>query len=169
MKSIILKVIYLILLSGIITCSPSKNNEAQDQLITYWINSGGLNGENSCSNFASSENSCISSPDSILLTCSDSEVYRIKNIIEPPDKRTEVIMNAFFSCWSKCNILFNGNEAICLKNTKFSSSKAYRDAQRSGSTSASQTWGVCMNSCNKGDSTETGLAGTGASYPKSAY
>jgi hypothetical protein len=160
--------IILLLLSGILGCSRSQKDTSFEQFLTYLLNNQG-NSVSPCSNYASSENACISSPDSVLLICSESEMNRLTNLIEPPEKRTTEVMSGFWNCWSKCNFLFNSQEAICTRGTKFSSNREYRSATRSGSTSASQAWGICMNSCNKGESKEPGLAGTGATYPKPAY
>lgn len=158
----------LFLLSGFSSCGSSQKDGTKEQILTYLLNTQTASG-NPCMNFANSENSCVISPDSVVTTCSESEISRLTNLIEPSEKRTSEIMNAFFQCWNKCNLLFNAGEPICTKGTKFSSNREYRSAQRSGSTSASQTWGVCMNSCNKGESVEEGLSTSGATYPKPAY
>lgn len=161
-------ILALFYLSGIFGCSRNQNSQdRKNQLNSLLLNQALGDSSSPCSNFASSEIFCVANPDSILQTCSNEEFSRLRTGIEPPEKRTDETMNLFFLCWRGCNLIFNSTESICTSNAKFPSNRAYREAQKSGATAASQNWGICMNSCNKGESQE--LTGSGATYPRPGY
>ncbi len=172
-----MKDIYLlVLLSTILffnSCSggeDTKKREQQVQLLLYLQNNKSPNSttQAACFNFASTENTCIILSDSQSTVCSDSELTRLKNGIQPTDKRTESILIGFFGCWKNCAFLFNATNSTC-SGSKYPTTKTYRDAQKSTSTTASAAWGTCMTTCNNGNSEETGLKGTGATYPTQPF
>jgi hypothetical protein len=149
-------------------CRKEKENDLNTQIISYLITQSTTNTNNPCLNFSITESACVRVPESSTITCSDSEIDRLKSLIEPTSKRSNEILNKFFTCWKNCNVIFNSQESIC-NGEKFSTNKLYRDSQRSISTNSASAWGICMNRCNKGEDVESGLNTTGASYPKSAY
>ncbi|MDX1958576.1 MAG: hypothetical protein SFU98_08395 [Leptospiraceae bacterium] len=149
-------------------CGRREEPEIKNQIISYLISQSLTSTGSPCQNFSLSEAACIVAPELSSTTCSSSEISRLKLIIEPTSLRTDEVLDKFFVCWKNCNLIFNVQETICMKD-KFATNKAYREAQRSGTTSSSTNWGICMNRCNKGEDTESGLNKTGASYPKSAY
>jgi hypothetical protein len=162
---------FLLLAISFLNENCRKNNaddETNKQITSYLVNQYQTSGTNACSNFAFSESSCISSADLVTTTCSAYELSRLKSQIEPIALRTDAIMDKFFSCWKNCNVLFNTQESMC-NSGKFASNKDYRNSQRSGSTSSSGIWQLCMDPCTKGTDVTSGLSGTGANYPKSAY
>lgn len=149
-------------------CRKSNEPDLKAQVISYLISQSLTNSGTPCENFSLSEAACITSPDLNTVTCSSGEITRLKNLIEPSNLRTDPVLEKFFICWKNCNLLFNANEIICT-GSKFSNNKAYREAQRSGTTNSSGNWGVCMNKCNKGEDVESGVKSTGATFPKTAY
>ena len=122
----------------------------------------------SCFHFAATENTCIVVSDSRSTVCSDSELTRLKNGIQTTDKRTDSILIGFLGCWKNCALLFNATNSVCT-SSKYPTTKTYRDAQKSTSTTASAAWGGCMTTCNNGNSEEIGLEGTGATYPTQPF
>jgi hypothetical protein len=148
----------------------TKKKEQQVQLLLYLQNNKSANSttQASCFNFTSTESTCIVLPDSQSTVCSDSELTRLKNGIQPSDKRTDSILIGFFGCWKNCALLFNATNSTCT-GSKYPTTKTYRDAQKSTSTTASAAWGTCMTTCNNGNSEETGLKGTGATYPTQPF
>ncbi len=152
-------------------CSRSGNEEKrkeQIQLILYLQDNKipTSSSQAACFNFVSIENTCIVIPDSQSTTCSDSELLRLKNGIQPSDKRTDSTLIAFFSCWKNCALLFNVTNSIC-NEAKYPTTKTYRDAQKSTANAASAAWGACMIKCNNGENEETGLLGT--TYPTQPF
>lgn len=144
-------------------CSRSNNTEKskeQVQLFLYLQENQAptSTSQASCFSFVSIENTCIIAADSQLTTCSESELSRLKNAIQPSEQRTESNLIAFLNCWKNCALLFNLANPIC-SSAKFPTTKAYRDAQKSTSSTASGAWGACMTKCNNGQSEETGLLG----------
>ena len=148
----------------------TKKREQQVQLLVYLQNNKTPNSSTqaACFNFASAESTCIIAADSQSTVCSDSELTRLKNGIQTSDKRTDSILIGFFNCWRNCAILFNASNSICM-GSKYPTTKTYRDAQKSTSNTASAAWGTCMTTCNNGNSEETGLKGTGATYPTQPF
>lgn len=140
------------------------------QFIYYYLQNQSVNapGLTPCASFAASESACIVVATPVTTTCSDSELTRVQNGISPTNLRNSTIRDAFFSCWKKCNLLYNSLEAICT-GSKFTDNKTYRNAQKSTSNTASISWTACMQKCNQGGSDEPGLQNTGATYPTPAY
>lgn len=169
-NSILRFIVFVILLnvSGITECKRNQNSDERKNQINSYLLSLAQEGQGTpCTNFATSESFCIANPDSTILTCSNDEILRLKKGIEPVEKRTDEVLSVFLNCWKSCNNIFNTTETICTSGSKFPSNKAYREAQKSGSTTQSKSWGLCMNSCNKGENLE--VSSTGATYPNPAY
>ena len=172
MKGIHYLVYFLILITIHGKCGggeDTKKREEQVQLLLYLQNNKTPNSSTqaACFNFASTESTCIVA-DGQSTVCSDSELTRIKNGIQTSDKRTDSILIGFFNCWRNCAFLFNASNSICT-GSKYPTTKTYRDAQKSTSNTASAAWGTCMTTCNNGNSEETGLKGTGATYPTQPF
>jgi hypothetical protein len=119
--------------------------------------------QSSCFNYMNTEALCITSPDPISNSCSDSELKRVRELINPTEKRTDAILLAFFSCWNKCVTLYNTADSIC-SGSKYATTKTYREKVKSGQTTASASWGSCMTTCNNGKSEEEGLKGSDATF-----
>lgn len=151
----------------IIGCPVPQDNDLEKRIITALLNQKVNPVDEHCSNFAITESLCAANPDSSSVTCSDSQLEAVKKGIMPEEKRTDSVRNAYFTCWNRCNLVFNTNEPICNSSSKFKTTKNYRDAQKSDSTAQSKNWILCMNNCNKGGSQEQGLTET--YYPKPAY
>ncbi len=166
--SIVFFLLFLLNVSGLIHCNKNQNSKEQKKQINIFILNKLLEGQvNSCVRFSLAEASCIVNPDTPLQTCSQEELTRLKKGIEPETKRTDEILFIFFDCWKKCNDIFNTTEVICTSGTKFQSNKLYREAQKSGTTVQSKNWILCMNSCNKAESSET--SSIGATYVNLPY
>jgi hypothetical protein len=148
----------------------SQKKQEQIQLLIYLQNNSNPTSttQAACFNFASTENTCIIVSDNQTTTCSDSELTHLKNGIQPSTQRTDSTLIAFFGCWKSCALLFNTTNSIC-NGAKYPTTKTYRDAQKSTTNTASTAWGACMTKCNNGESEETGLKGTGATYPTQPF
>ncbi|HMV42544.1 MAG TPA: hypothetical protein PK079_21410 [Leptospiraceae bacterium] len=174
MKNLKQKGIILVLLTLLqASCGGSDNTskrQEQLQLLIYLRNnqSPTSSTQAACFNFISAENTCITLPDGQSVSCTDSEISRIKSGIQTSDKRTDSILIGFFGCWKNCAILFNAANSICT-TSKYPTTKSYREAQKSTSNTASVAWGSCMTTCNSGASEESGLKGTGATYPTQPF
>ncbi len=163
----------LILFSFLFQCGGGEDTTKraqQIQLLLYLQNNKtpSSSTQAACFNFAATERTCIVAADSQSTVCSDSELTRLKNAIQTTDKRTDSILIGFLGCWKNCALLFNATNSICM-NSKYPTTKTYREAQKSTSTTASAAWGSCMTTCNNGNSEETGLKGTGATYPTQPF
>lgn len=173
MKKANQKWIVLSLLILLNFCGGSDNTtkrQEQLQLLIYLRNNQAATSstQSACFNFVLAESACITLPDSQTTTCSDSELTRIKNGIQTSDKRTDSILIGFFGCWKNCALLFNASNSIC-SSSKYPTTKSYREAQKSTASSGSVAWGTCMTTCNNGNSEESGLKGTGATYPTQPF
>lgn len=147
-------------------------SEGEKALLFFIFKNGGtINSSytSGCSGFWNSEQLCIKSPDSLSSVCSDSELTRVKNGIEPSDKRTDKVLEAFYNCWMNCNLIFNASDSDCLNAKLFSTTKSYRDAQKAAKTQSSLNWGFCVEKCNSGKSNDPILIDAAATYPKPAY
>lgn len=155
-KLFAISLLFLLVLG--IQCKTKKPSNSKEQILSFLLNQSLTQSSDPCTAFASSEGMCVSSQIGILQTCSDSEKSRLKRSIEPPEKQTDEVLGKFFECWRKCNLIFNSQEPICA-GTKFSSLQTYREAQKSGQSSASKSWILCTNSCNQGEAEETNTLG----------
>lgn len=151
---------------GLLNCTAKKRtySQADQQIITYLLqNKQNIPGISGCLDFIAIENYCINIPDTSLVSCSESNINRIKQGIQPENQRIEEVLNAFFSCWKECNTIFNSNEPSC-SGSKFQTTKQYRDAQKLASLTSSVTWGICMDKCNNGKSENETLKRSRATY-----
>ncbi len=153
---LLLCLVFLLILN--IQCKSKKTSNSREQIISFLINQSLTNSTDSCTSFASSEAICVSSQTEILRTCSDTEKSRLKKSIEPIEKQTNEVLDKFFDCWKKCNLIFNSQESICLES-KFTKLESYRDAQKSGQSLASKNWILCTNTCNQAEAEETKTLG----------
>lgn len=163
-------VIIFIFITFVYSCrDKNENQQADSELLVYLLNTQTSSSvRKSCNDFASIEQACVENPDLINVTCSDSELERIRKGIEPENKRNDEILSAFFDCWSKCNLLYNSQDSVCL-NRSYSTSKVYRDSQKNGETQASISWGLCMEKCNQGESEESSLKDANVFYTSQVY
>ncbi|MEM7181113.1 MAG: hypothetical protein AAF518_09380 [Spirochaetota bacterium] len=144
----------------------SQNSLESQQALVYLLQNAESNPvKNSCLDFITVESTCISSPDSTIFSCSDSELARIRQEILPEPLQTDEIQIAFFKCWSNCNVTYNTQDARCSDTIKYSNTSVYRQNQKAGTTSHSISWGLCMQQCNEGNSDSENLKDTGATYP----
>lgn len=154
----LLTIFLLFLLVLGMQCKTKKSSTVKEQILSFLVNQSLTQSSDSCTAFASSEGLCVSTQIQILQTCSESEKSRLKKSIEPVEKQTDKVLDKFFECWRKCNLIFNSQEPICA-GTKFESLQTYREAQKSGQSSVSKSWIVCTNSCNQGEAEETKTLG----------
>ncbi|NBU97233.1 MAG: hypothetical protein EBS19_03280 [Spirochaetia bacterium] len=80
------------------------------------------------------------------------------SFINPKASRTNDVLEGFFACWSRCNLIFNSKDSNC-GNSKYYDTGEYHISQRAFSTAVSKEWGNCMDKCNGGSSSEGVLQG----------
>ncbi|MCX7999344.1 MAG: hypothetical protein N3A69_10420 [Leptospiraceae bacterium] len=149
-----------------IDCRRKESSGTKEQILSFLLNQSLTQSSDPCTAFAATEGLCVLAQTDALQTCSEKEKSRIKKSIEPLEKQTNEVLNKFYDCWRRCNLVFNAQEPIC-KEPKFSTLEVYRNAQKSGQSSASKSWILCINSCNQGEAEET--KGLGAIFKGWAY
>ncbi len=171
MQSFLLSFILLLL----IAC-PRNNNSDQkkreDQFLINYLRNQNLSTsnplDNACFNFANTEATCITLPDSNQSTCSLSEYNRLKLNILQVTKRNDTILTAFYNCWRNCLNIYIGSDRVCT-STKYNTTKSFRDQLKSAGNQSSVAWGTCMNSCNDGKSESEGLKGESVIFTGQPY
>ncbi|MCB1158083.1 MAG: hypothetical protein KDK45_11315 [Leptospiraceae bacterium] len=128
----------------------SKDPAETERVLSYILQNtdSGNPLKNACISFINVENLCILQPQTVLISCSDSELSRLKNLINPAEKRIDSVLISFFQCWKDCNTVYNTQEEFCKE--KFASTEVYRKSQKSGTSNASVIWQVCEKDCNSG-------------------
>lgn len=153
-------------------CTDQSKDSAKEkeQFLTYILQEPENNPvKSACIDFLSIENLCIISSESSLFACSDDELSRLRSNISPESLRTDSILIRFINCWKKCNLSFNAQDSICSSGSKYNNTSQYRQVQKSGTTQASITWGLCMDTCNKGSTNDETLQSSGATYQGQAF
>lgn len=140
----------------LLDCRKKESTNTKEQILSFLLNQSLTQSSDPCVSFVTSENLCLLNPTNTLQICSDSEKNRLKKNIEPQEKQTNEVLNAFYECWKNCNLLFNSQEPICA-GSKFTNAEIYRNAQKSGQSASSKSWILCMTRCNQGEAEETKL------------
>ncbi|EMJ91699.1 hypothetical protein [Leptospira alstonii] len=147
--------VWILLLGFVTTCIVSKKeDDTLNQQLIGWILTS--NSNPACFDYYSQENLCLKSPKSISEKCSDQEMDRFQNGIQPANLQKREILEELLRCWSKCNSTFflsHPSGSSC----SFETESDYVTAKRSGSTNSGNLWRQCQSNCN---------TGTDSSFPK---
>ncbi|XDD49790.1 hypothetical protein AB3N59_15635 [Leptospira sp. WS92.C1] len=125
-----------------------KKNDTMSQQIISWFLASGSN--SSCVEYYIQENLCLKTPVAISEKCSNAELGRFQNGIQPTNLQTREVLEELLHCWSKCNSGFYLNYSSS-GSCSFETEADYVNAKRS--TNSGLLWRQCQSNCNTGADT----------------
>ncbi|EMY76521.1 putative lipoprotein [Leptospira weilii serovar Ranarum str. ICFT] len=136
--------ILLFCFAAVACLASKKEDDTLNQQLLGWILTSGSNP--ACFDYYSQENLCLKSPKSISEKCSDQEMDRFQNGIQPANLQKREVLEELLRCWSQCNSTFFLSGSSC----SFETESDYVAAKRSGSTNGGNLWRQCQSNCNTG-------------------
>lgn len=141
-------VLILLCIVAVFGCIASKKEDSNhNQQLISWLLATGSNP--ACVDYYSQENLCLKSPVNISNKCSNNELDKFQNGIQPGSLQKREILEELLRCWSKCNSTFflsYSSGSTCT----FETETDYITAKRSASTNNGNLWRQCQSNCNTG-------------------
>ncbi len=136
-----------------LACSQRSRSDNSGELITILLQEQKPGLQSACEIFVRTENLCVINASNVSLLCNGTLQTRLRNKIQPEDKRTDPILEAYFRCFDSCNREFNVLSRCA--DLPFSTNDAYRTEQRTAATlettsqrkTASLQWIGCYEGC----------------------